>query len=167
MLYAEIAQKSELDAELIAGSFEIYENLEAAKHLFTVASGLESAVVGEREIAGQVRRALAYAQEEGTFPGSLYSFSSMRHTPPVRLGSTPLSGHRGVPSYRSPWIWRMRSPRKTGKLAVLSSLERVPTRVLLLQPCVNADAKTFGLIPVRAAPRSLPQKRDVRAVPKR
>ena len=59
MLYAEIAQKSELDAELIAGSFEIYENLEAAKHLFTVASGLESAVVGEREIAGQVRRALA------------------------------------------------------------------------------------------------------------
>ena len=59
MLYADIAQKSELDAELIAGSFEIYENLEAAKHLFTVASGLESAVVGEREIAGQVRRALA------------------------------------------------------------------------------------------------------------
>ena len=66
MLYAEIAQKSELDAELIAGSFEIYENLEAAKHLFTVASGLESAVVGEREIAGQMRRAAHTAWEDGT-----------------------------------------------------------------------------------------------------
>jgi len=65
MLYAEIAQKSELDAELIADSFEIYENLEAAKHLFTVASGLESAVVGEREIAGQGRRHFA-----GCRPGS-------------------------------------------------------------------------------------------------
>ena len=81
MLYAEIAQKSELDAELIADSFEIYENLEAAKHLFTVASGLESAVVGEREIAGQVRRALAYAQEEGTVPGELVQlFEHAAHT---------------------------------------------------------------------------------------
>jgi len=81
MLYAEIAQKSELDAELIADSFEIYENLEAAKHLFTVASGLESAVVGEREIAGQVRRALASAQEEGTVPGELVQlFEHAAHT---------------------------------------------------------------------------------------
>nr|WP_241428928.1 glutamyl-tRNA reductase [Agrococcus sp. ARC_14] len=38
----------------------------AAEHLFSVAAGLESVVVGEGEIAGQVRRALASAQDAGT-----------------------------------------------------------------------------------------------------
>ncbi|GEK80476.1 glutamyl-tRNA reductase [Agrococcus baldri] len=38
----------------------------AAEHLFSVAAGLESVVIGEGEIAGQVRRALSSAQEAGT-----------------------------------------------------------------------------------------------------
>jgi glutamyl-tRNA reductase len=38
----------------------------AAEHLFAVAAGLESVVIGEGEIAGQVRRALSSAQEAGT-----------------------------------------------------------------------------------------------------
>ena len=37
-----------------------------AEHVFSVASGLESVVVGEGEIAGQVRRALEGARERGT-----------------------------------------------------------------------------------------------------
>ncbi len=37
-----------------------------AEHLFAVASGLESVVPGEGEIAGQVRRALKAAREDGT-----------------------------------------------------------------------------------------------------
>lgn len=38
---------------------------DVAVHLFSVASGLESAVVGESEVLGQVRRAFDRAQEEG------------------------------------------------------------------------------------------------------
>src|SRR5512141_555634 len=38
----------------------------AAEHLFVVASGLDSARVGESEIAGQIRDALALARSTGT-----------------------------------------------------------------------------------------------------
>jgi glutamyl-tRNA reductase len=44
---------------------------EAAAHLFAVTSGLDSAVIGEAEILGQVRQAWNRAQEEGTVGTSL------------------------------------------------------------------------------------------------
>ena len=43
----------------------------AAEHLFAVASGLKSAVVGEEEIAGQVRRAHIEARDRGTVTNHL------------------------------------------------------------------------------------------------
>lgn len=44
---------------------------DAVQHLFDVGAGLDSMVVGEREIAGQLRRALREAHDEGTSTGLL------------------------------------------------------------------------------------------------
>ncbi|MFK0403180.1 glutamyl-tRNA reductase [Microbacterium sp. NPDC090225] len=48
------------------GAYTVHSGRRVAEHLFSVASGLESVVSGEGEIAGQVRRALKSARKEGT-----------------------------------------------------------------------------------------------------
>jgi glutamyl-tRNA reductase len=70
-LLAAVSRGSGLAPNTVASSFRTLSGDSAIRHLFEVGSGLKSAVVGEREIAGQVRRALGSAQESGTATGSL------------------------------------------------------------------------------------------------
>lgn len=66
------------------------------RHLFAVSTGLESAVVGEREIAGQVRRALASAQDQGaTTPSLVRLFQSAAKTA-KDVGAQTALGRRGM-----------------------------------------------------------------------
>jgi glutamyl-tRNA reductase len=58
-------------ADEFDGSYRVVVGESVAEHLFAVASGLESVVVGEGEIAGQVRRALGEARKHGTSSGEL------------------------------------------------------------------------------------------------
>lgn len=53
-------------ADELDGAYAVHAGRRVAEHLFSVASGLESVVSGEGEIAGQVRRALKSARKEGT-----------------------------------------------------------------------------------------------------
>ncbi|WP_176736348.1 glutamyl-tRNA reductase [Oligoflexus tunisiensis] len=57
--------KKELDEEIKHRSYH-YLHKDAARHAFSVASGLDSLVLGETQITGQFKNAAQFAQESGT-----------------------------------------------------------------------------------------------------
>ena len=61
-----IEQSTGIPAAELDGAYAVHSGRHVAEHLFAVASGLESVVPGEGEIAGQVRRALTTARDDGT-----------------------------------------------------------------------------------------------------
>jgi glutamyl-tRNA reductase len=71
VVFATLAASVGEDAALLREAAQIHAGPAVARHLFAVTSGLESLVVGEDEIAGQVQRALAGAREAGTSSGGL------------------------------------------------------------------------------------------------
>jgi len=60
-----------LPPEEFSDHLYVHYDAEAATHLFQVGAGLDSAVLGEAEILGQVKRAWEKAQHEGTAGASL------------------------------------------------------------------------------------------------
>ncbi len=70
-LVSTLAQSTDLSPDFLARRLTTLEGEPVIEHLFSVGAGLDSAVVGEREIAGQVRRALAQAQQEKTTTSNL------------------------------------------------------------------------------------------------
>ena len=70
-LISQIAESTDLKPEYLARQLTALEGDSVIDHLFSVGAGLDSAVVGEREIAGQVRRALSQAQQEKTTTSNL------------------------------------------------------------------------------------------------
>ena len=63
---AVIAQTSRMPADEVSGLLKVRVGAPVVAHLFTVASGLDSMVVGEAEIGGQIARAFRDAQAAGT-----------------------------------------------------------------------------------------------------
>lgn len=61
-----LAESAGVSDDDINGAFAIRTGNRVPEHLFAVASGLESVVSGEVEIAGQVRDALKVARKQGT-----------------------------------------------------------------------------------------------------
>ena len=66
-----IAAATGLAADDVASSLRVLRGREVPAHLFSVTAGLDSMVVGEREISGQVRRALSSARLAGTTSSGL------------------------------------------------------------------------------------------------
>lgn len=68
---ASVAARSGYSVDRVSAILRPATGSAVPRHLFAVASGLESMVVGEREIAGQVRRALTAARRDGTTSSDL------------------------------------------------------------------------------------------------
>ena len=66
-----LARHSGLSLGELTGSAYVHYQDRAAQHLLTVACGLESMVVGESQILGQVRRAVRLARQHGTLSREL------------------------------------------------------------------------------------------------
>jgi len=61
-----LAQHAQVDANSLYEHFYVHYAAAAVEHLFSVAAGLDSMVVGESQILGQLRGAYAAADEAGT-----------------------------------------------------------------------------------------------------
>ncbi|KQQ06343.1 MULTISPECIES: glutamyl-tRNA reductase [unclassified Rathayibacter] len=68
---AAVSAATGVDQEHLRTSVDVVSGDRVAEHLFAVSSGLESVVVGEGEIAGQVRRSLEEARRLGTTSSEL------------------------------------------------------------------------------------------------
>jgi glutamyl-tRNA reductase len=95
-----ILERGDLDpAEIQAATFRP-RNCDAARHLFTVTGGLDSMIVGEAEIQGQVKRSYEAALAAGTtgpMTNRLFS-AALRTGKRIRSETLIGAGHASVPS---------------------------------------------------------------------
>ena len=61
-----LAQYTAVPRDVLTGHFYVHYDDRAAWHMFTVACGLDSMVIGEPQILGQLRTALSVGQQAGT-----------------------------------------------------------------------------------------------------
>jgi glutamyl-tRNA reductase len=88
-----LSAASDIPADELRRSIAVHEGDAVAQHLFSVTSGLESVVVGEDEISGQVRRALDAARFGGTTSRDLERlFQRATHTSRGVKNETGLGG---------------------------------------------------------------------------
>lgn len=148
---------------------------EALHHLFDVASGLDSMVVGEREITGQVRRAIETSRRDGTSSTLLEiavqraSRASRRvavETDLARSGRSVVSvaldlagqllQRPGCPRDTATWASAAPSPCRpsTGPARAPSWWAPGPTPAPRSPPCAPATARTWRCGRAPGAPSS-------------
>jgi glutamyl-tRNA reductase len=90
-----VAHASGVTGDVAARSFTVRTGPEVTEHLFAVAAGLDAMVVGEREIAGQVKRSLAEAREQETTSKTLELLFQTASRTSKRVGTDTELGAAG------------------------------------------------------------------------
>lgn len=94
-----ISQRTGVDADTVHAASIHREQDQAAAHLFRVSTGLDSMVLGEPQILGQVKRAYQLADKSGSvgpvlhrlFQGALTAAKQARHQTGIDQGRTSVS----------------------------------------------------------------------------
>ena len=104
----------------------IFRGASAAEHIFRVGIGLESLVQGEREIGGQVRRALQEAREATRSSPALNIVAGVagRLAAKVRQGSSPTMNTPGMHTLVSEHLGRLLSVNDTVIVAGMGVIGR-------------------------------------------
>jgi glutamyl-tRNA reductase len=119
-----LAQYSGIPAGELTASLYVHYEDRATQHLLAVASGLDSMVVGEDQILGQVRTALKTAGEHGTLGRSLHELGRLAlrtgkraraETGIDRLGVSLVSVGIEVAASRLEGVWGARGERGGGE----------------------------------------------------
>ncbi|ESK37722.1 glutamyl-tRNA reductase [Acinetobacter nectaris CIP 110549] len=71
ILLSWLAKTNDIDVKQLFNHVYRYENIQAVSHLMRVASGLDSLMLGEPQILGQVKTALSLAKDAGTVSSAL------------------------------------------------------------------------------------------------
>ncbi len=95
-----LAKQASIQPTALAPAIYSHRNCEAARHLYRVSAGLESMIIGEDQIQGQVRRAYDAALErETTGPLTNHLFKAALATGKrVRTETAIGAGHMSLPS---------------------------------------------------------------------
>jgi len=97
---AMLAKQASIQPTALAPAIYSHRNCDAARHLYRVSAGLESMIIGEDQIQGQVRRAYDAALErETTGPFTNHLFKAALATGKrVRTETAIGAGHMSLPS---------------------------------------------------------------------
>ena len=95
-----LARQASIRPTALSGAIYSHRNCDAARHLYRVSSGLESMIVGEDQVQGQVKRAYDAALErETTGPLTNHLFRAALATGKrVRTETAIGEGHMSLPS---------------------------------------------------------------------
>lgn len=124
-----------LQVEEYAPHFYRYSGEQVVRHLFRVAAGLESQVLGEPQILGQVTRALEIARAAGS-GGPLLNrlFQDAIHAGKRVHTETAISRHpTSISSLAAAWIERLFQPIEEAQIVVLGAGEMADLAIKALR----------------------------------
>lgn len=96
LLEAILMGRDGLSIEAIRPHFYLFEESDAIRHLFRVASSLDSMIVGEPQILGQLKEAYAQARDQGTIGSVLDPVLTRAFSVAKRVRSETEIGHNAV-----------------------------------------------------------------------